>query len=161
MLLGLTLSGQAQLTVTNDLRLWLRADAGVATNSSGNVTNWSDQTISGLDLSQSTAGLQPLWVTNAFNGQPVVRFNGTSYLARTAVPLSSLVSSNECDVFMVLQPRGGYYLMSILAPDLGNSFALEQYGGVLEFTFGDYIRGGIMKITQPPDWMNNFHVVEL
>src|SRR5688572_14486979 len=36
------LGGFAQtLTVTNDLQLWLRADAGVTTNASGGVTQWA------------------------------------------------------------------------------------------------------------------------
>lgn len=79
LLVGLAiLPAHAQtLTVTNNLQLWLRADAGVTTSGT-NVTGWADQTTNANHASQGTAAAQPTLVTNALNGKPVVRFDGTN-----------------------------------------------------------------------------------
>jgi len=63
--------------VQSGLALWLRADQGV-TQSSGNVSAWADQSINGNNASQSTSGSQPTLVTSSLNGQPVLRFNGST-----------------------------------------------------------------------------------
>src|SRR4051794_13441834 len=41
------------------VRLWLKADAGVVTNSSGQVSQWQDQSGDNNHASQSNANLQP------------------------------------------------------------------------------------------------------
>ncbi len=70
-----TLSSHAALTVTNGLALWL--DAGRITGlASGAVVNqWPDATLN-TNHALRTFG-NPLFVTNAVNGLPVVRFDGT------------------------------------------------------------------------------------
>src|ERR1035438_8942129 len=62
--------------VPTGLSVWLKADAGVTTNASGGVTTWSDQSGNGNDAVQATDAFAPLFVTNAVNGNPVLRFNG-------------------------------------------------------------------------------------
>lgn len=68
---------------TSGLRLWLRADSG--TPASGVLTEWLDQ--SGLKNHANISGatstfLRPQIITDAVNGRPVVRFDGTNdYLA--------------------------------------------------------------------------------
>jgi len=59
------------------LQLWLRADQGV-TSSSGNVSQWVDQGPAQESATQTTTGNQPQVVTNVINGEPVIRFNGSS-----------------------------------------------------------------------------------
>src|SRR5688572_28310994 len=63
------------LTVTNDLQLWLRADAGVTTNASGGVIGWADQTTNGNNAAQLSDSAAPLLVNGALNGRPVIRFD--------------------------------------------------------------------------------------
>ena len=65
-------SSQAQLTVTDDLVLWLQADQLVATNDLGQVTFWADS--SGWDNSATsvTPEESPVWVPATINGQPVI-----------------------------------------------------------------------------------------
>ena len=62
---------------TVSMALWLRADAGIVTNASGQVSCWVDQSGGGNNATQSAIGAQPLWVPGALGGQPVVHFNGS------------------------------------------------------------------------------------
>jgi hypothetical protein len=62
------------------LALWLKADAGVSADGSGNVSAWSDQSGNANDAFAPAQG--PLLVANGFNGKPVLRYDGTNaYLA--------------------------------------------------------------------------------
>jgi len=71
---------QAQLTVTNGLVLWLRADAGVTTNDAGQVSGWQDQSTNGNDAGPYTdtnyVNTLPTLVTNIVNGEPALYFDG-------------------------------------------------------------------------------------
>jgi hypothetical protein len=75
--------------VTSGLQLWLKADAGVSTNSSGTVTNWADQSGNGNDAAQDDSTNAPLLVTNEVNGKPVLRFEG-SPIYMTVQPSASI-----------------------------------------------------------------------
>lgn len=59
------------------LQLWLRADAGVITNNSGQVIQWQDQSGNANDAFQANQDLEPVLASMPYSpGQPVVRFNG-------------------------------------------------------------------------------------
>src|SRR5262245_18046788 len=62
---------------TNSLQLWVRADAGVTTNATGQVEKWADQSGKGNDATQSDDSLKPKVVDNSINGKPVIRFDGS------------------------------------------------------------------------------------
>ncbi len=64
------------LPVTSGLQLWLKADAGVTTNSSGLVTKWADQSGLSNDASQTDSTIAPSVVMNSLNGKPTLRFPG-------------------------------------------------------------------------------------
>ncbi len=61
------------------LALWVRADTGVTTNASGNVTAWTDQSGRGNHAAVADAAA-PAFVASepGLNDQPTLRFNGTS-----------------------------------------------------------------------------------
>jgi len=61
------------------LVFWAKADAGVATNESGKVTGWADQSGRGNHAAATDASA-PVFVASepGLNGQPTLRFNGTS-----------------------------------------------------------------------------------
>ncbi|MDD5523471.1 MAG: hypothetical protein PHI84_21860, partial [Kiritimatiellae bacterium] len=66
------------------LALWLKADAGVVTNSLGKVVTWLDQSGLKNDAWALLPGDGPLYVPNALNGQPVLAFDGVvNYLRNT------------------------------------------------------------------------------
>ena len=58
------------------LQVWYRGDAGVNA-SSGKVRIWEDQSGNGLHASRPTVSRQPALVSDAINGHPGIRFDGT------------------------------------------------------------------------------------
>lgn len=58
------------------LVLWLKADSGVQTNAGGYVSSWADQSGNSVPVAPAVEANQPLYVTNAVNGIPAVRFDG-------------------------------------------------------------------------------------
>jgi hypothetical protein len=60
----------------DSLTLWLRAGVGVWTNTSGQINLWADQSGNGNNANQTTANSQPVCVSAALNGCPVVHFDG-------------------------------------------------------------------------------------
>ncbi|MDX1959961.1 MAG: hypothetical protein SFU98_15425 [Leptospiraceae bacterium] len=78
-------SANANLT---NLGLFLKADS-INQADNTQVTTWSDSSGNGYDATQGTGVNQPIFRTNALNGLPVIRFDGTNdFLARTiASPL--------------------------------------------------------------------------
>ncbi|WP_054023591.1 polysaccharide lyase family 8 super-sandwich domain-containing protein [Bacillus sp. FJAT-28004] len=87
---------------SSNLKLWLRADAGVTSDGNGKVSAWADQSRSANNAAQATAGYQPTLVSNGFNGNPVIRFDGVDDNL-----LSSGVTGNmdSFTVIFVLKPK--------------------------------------------------------
>ena len=84
----LPLSSPAQtLPVTNGLQLWLKADAGISTNSSGVVTTWADQSGSGNDATATDPTKAPTFQLNSLNGKPTLRFGGDTGARQDSYPV--------------------------------------------------------------------------
>ncbi|MEO6133561.1 MAG: T9SS type A sorting domain-containing protein [Ginsengibacter sp.] len=123
----------AQLPVTTNLQLWLKADAGVTKDGSNNVSDWADQSGNAHHANQSTPASQPLWVDNVVNGKPVIRFDGNSDLMTTDV---TGPGGTELTFFVVAKSNGqriisyndntGYVLYSYATP---NNFIISNDGG--------------------------------
>ena len=77
--------------VSTNLKLWLKADAGV-TQTTG-VSQWNDQSPNGLN---AVSGVNPTFVASGLNFNPTILFNGTSH--RLATASTSLFSSNSSPV---------------------------------------------------------------
>jgi hypothetical protein len=60
------------------LRLWVRADAGVAGSATARVDRWSDQSGQANDLTQSDLFRRPLVLPNVAAGLPALRFDGSN-----------------------------------------------------------------------------------
>src|SRR5262249_58375360 len=67
------------LPAPDDLRLWLRADAGVVHDQNGRISVWQDQSGNGSNATQTNGGEQPFLAQNHLNGLPVVGFYGGQY----------------------------------------------------------------------------------
>ena len=95
--------GPPPLTVNTDLRLWLSADNSdyVATNLDGTVSDWGDQSGNGNDAWQHTAWLEPLFVPNAVNGLPALRFDGVTNYLELANAASLQPGTGDWTVFFV------------------------------------------------------------
>ncbi len=59
------------------LALWLKADVGVQTDGSGNVTGWLDQSGNNRTAVQADPNRQPRFTAAAINGLPAVTFDGS------------------------------------------------------------------------------------
>ena len=127
---------------TENLVLWLRADAGVE-RTGERVAAWEDQ--SGRDHhARGEAGAAPIWVENAINGRPAVRFDG----ARSTLAIPHHPELNAGDgfsVFCVYRYSGGFRIAQkkdrsgglvadawFLAPQGGLGVSGRYWGG----TFG-------------------------
>ncbi|MEK7217340.1 MAG: chitobiase/beta-hexosaminidase C-terminal domain-containing protein, partial [Chloroflexota bacterium] len=64
---------------TTGLAVWLKADTGLITDATGQISAWANQAPTGpvFSLTQATSTKRPLVVPDVLNGQPVVRFDGT------------------------------------------------------------------------------------
>ena len=96
-------AGPADMPTAN-LRLWLRADAGI-TEGAGRVVAWYDQSTQANQATQSTTVKQPVLVTNAVNGRPAVRFNAaqSQYFNLT----NFMNGATEGEIFAVLKAGPG------------------------------------------------------
>lgn len=86
--LGQWLAGAA--VPTSNLALWLKADAGVASDA-GAVSSWADQSGQGRDAIQTNASYQPTLVT-ASTGNPGIRFDGANDFLSFNVPINGLAN---------------------------------------------------------------------
>ncbi|MDX2305579.1 MAG: LamG-like jellyroll fold domain-containing protein [Microscillaceae bacterium] len=89
---------------SSDLRVWLKADAGLSFNNGDSVEIWQDQSGYGHHADSITNGEFPLYIPNTFNGFPVINFNGTLD-QRLAIPdVATLDHSGDYTIFTVLNP---------------------------------------------------------
>ncbi len=71
------------------MKLWLRADAGIATNAGSWISQWNDQSGNG-DNAIQTNGIQlPKLIRSGSNGLPVMRFDGND-VVRFTTPLTTI-----------------------------------------------------------------------
>ena len=89
------------LSVTNRLQLWLKADAGITTNASGGVTQWADQSTHGNNAVQITDAAAPLFVANAQNNKPALRFDGVDDFLDVADADSISIAGDISSFFVV------------------------------------------------------------
>ena len=113
------------LTVTNNLQLWLKADAGVATNASGGVTQWTDQSPNGNNAVPADDTTAPLWVADAQNGKPALRFNGSNYLDVATAP--SVAIAGDISSFFVVKFEDFATYRAVWGKTLGNYPAPTDY----------------------------------
>ncbi|MGE3311047.1 MAG: LamG-like jellyroll fold domain-containing protein [Limisphaerales bacterium] len=102
LLLPGTLPALAQnLTVTQGLTLWLKADAGV-TADGGGVTQWADQSGNNNNAFQGDPTFAPALVADAINGKEVLRFDGTDDYLEVA-DSESLSGAGDLTSFFVVR----------------------------------------------------------
>lgn len=72
--------------------LWLRGDAGTSTTTNNDpVSAWNDQSGNNNHATQSNAARQPLFIANAVNNRPAIRFDGSNDIL--ALPNNSVGNS--------------------------------------------------------------------
>ena len=63
-----------------NMKLWLKADAITGLADGDLVETWVDSSPNSRTVNQTTEALRPIYKTNAINGLPVVRFDGTRWM---------------------------------------------------------------------------------
>jgi hypothetical protein len=106
---------------------WYRADTGI-TQSSGSVSQWTDQSGSGNNLTQSTGTLQPTLDTGVLNGQPVVHFThaDNSYLSVADNPS---LDPSQITILTVARATGTSSGELVYKATGASGYALESLSG--------------------------------
>jgi hypothetical protein len=131
------------------LRLWLKGDAGVVTNSSGQVSEWVDQSGNGNNAYQTNTVQQPLLVNpTAIGGASALRFNGnpTNGLGSMMEGNGDVGLTNALTSFLVYEMNSDAPSEQIAAhvgqpPDYGQSriYWIPDGDMALSTWFYDYI----------------------
>ena len=96
--------------VGGNLVLWLKADA--STTIATGVSNWTDQSTAGNDVTQGTGANQPGLITGALNYQPVLTFDGTDDLSTTNTGLIGGGDYTKIVVSRVTSGTGAHNILS-------------------------------------------------
>ncbi|WP_449419696.1 DUF4347 domain-containing protein [Phormidium nigroviride] len=91
-------------TGTNNLKLWLKADALTGFTNGNSVGTWNDSSGNGIVLAQGTGAAQPTYKTAGFNSLPTLSFNGSQYLDTA---FNASLNPNQYTVITVNQVTGG------------------------------------------------------
>ena len=146
-------------TQISGLRLFLKADAGVTTDGSGNVSLWQDQSGLGKDAVQAAQSGQPQLVANAVNGRPVVRFMGSQYLQLPSL----MAGATAGEIFAVLKSSAaagthqGPWQFSNTSGSYTGSFYPHGDGRIYE-TFGSNVQTVVGTPPTPLTAFNLFNV---
>ena len=118
--------------VSTNIGFWLRADKNLTTSGS-NISAWGDQTDNGNNATQSTSTYQPILISDAINGEPVVSFDGSNdYLNFTTTS-----AQTEATVFFILNGQIGGS-SSVLMNDGTTSLRYEQWSSTGKYGFTRY-----------------------
>jgi len=156
----------ADLTLTNELVFWLKADSVSGFNDGDLMTSWIDSSTNNLVMT-SEGTSRPTFKTNILNGQPIVRFlDSPSRMGTSTVQGARVFSSNEFSMYFVLSEVGTNDFNRVFnwSQGLGTNLVdvhLAWTGDELLADHGDRDNGGRMKVAQPADWAANFHMVEM
>jgi len=139
-----------------NLKLWLKADAGVTTTGYDQVTLWADQSGNTNNATQSTSANQPVLISGALNALPVVRFDGTNdYFT---LPSSLFTGWTQAELYVVIKATDDTPSAGRGFTRFGNSGQNTHYpwsDGVIYDDFGSNVRKTVGNPAQP---LNEFHL---
>jgi len=154
------------------LSFWLKADSISATNGQA-ISQWNDSSANAFHVTQSNTSQRPVYVTNAVNGLPVVRFDGDDILTRTGVLGSSLTGSNQATIFIIQRQNGSDARTTTFAWGRHISVSDDQrllfhltYDDIVAFQHGNPNpvasggKGEGIGVIQPANWDNVYHMAE-
>jgi len=86
------------------LRVWLKADTGIAKDGSNRISSWADQSGNGFHVAQGGSSKQPLFVDGAISGKPVIRFDGADDYLQTPGAVNLINGTGNYTLFVVVKP---------------------------------------------------------
>lgn len=131
---------------SKSLKSWFAANLLTGLTNGQAVSDWPDSSGNGDDAIQTNAKLQPIYVTNAINGLPVVRFNAANSNALAFVrPVQ-----DDFTIFCVFRSTQGYGSGSLYYQGAG--LVNAEVAGVTE-DFGSclFANGQVCAGTGDPD----------
>ncbi len=112
--------------VSSGLQAWYRADLGLVTDASSNVTQWTDISGNGASMVQTNSYMYAQLATGVMNGQPAVQFNGSTSNVATPGVIDLLKGANDATIILVTNPSATQVTSSELF-DGGNAmFRVNQ-----------------------------------
>jgi len=94
--------------------VYLTAERGTSTQSNNSkISSWADQSVNNYSITQATESLQPVYIENAFNNYPGIRFSGSEYL-RMGLPSEIGLQNSDYEFFVVAKSNSSasQYLVS-------------------------------------------------
>ena len=152
MSIGFAAIGSAQtLPAPEDVRLWLRADAGVVHDANGRISVWQDQSANSADATQTNGSNQPFLTQNALNGLPIVHFNAGQYFT---LP-DFMNKATEGEIFMFVRSGGQGTLRMA-------DFGTSQFGAAYPWSNGklydDFGSTSQYEVGNPPQSLYQYHI---
>ncbi len=155
------------LPTLTGLTFWLQAGAGVTLNGT-QVSEWVDQSGSGLVVTQTEPSQQPAFIEQGGCNTPAIGFDGGDFLFKGDVPGTSLFSNSNSTSFLVLKqtsnPHNNTYLGWLDVYREGyNRFLIQEASSdnTLHFQLGDpnWPNGGDLSGQEPGNWENVWKVL--
>lgn len=133
--------------ISDNLTLWLKADAGV-TESSGAVTDWADQTTNGYDFTQGTSANRPASTSNAMNYNSAITFDGSNDFLEDADGESYIEGNSAISTFVAVDADtaafDGYIFTTSIDADLTEApWSLRFDDSGAESSRNDTLKTGI------------------
>ncbi|MEM7028117.1 MAG: LamG-like jellyroll fold domain-containing protein [Chloroflexota bacterium] len=132
-------AAQAPGAPVNNLQLWLKAGAGTDSTISGTtVMTWTDQSGRGHIATQNDGGQQPIYLTDALNGYPVLRFDAAndSLLVGDTLSLDSAYT-----IFAVFNTNGSAVARrAVQSQDI--NWLIGPYNGEVRHYAGSWVSQG-------------------
>jgi hypothetical protein len=111
--------------VSSGLKLWLKADAGIAASDGTQIGSWSDQSATGYNLTQATAGLQPTFyqttAANLVNYNPSVVFSSVTTTSMTNTTANLFGGGSTGSSFHFIAVGRDNSVQNIATPNFGNN----------------------------------------
>lgn len=139
--LNATGSEAPELSVTRQLSLWLKADAGITLGDENSVQSWNDQSGQNNHVMPRDEFTAPTWVEDGGYGLPVVRFDGFDDLLEAA-HTDSLDFTEGFTTFFAVRMEDFATFRAVWAKTIGNlpapvDFYAMPGSGILRFYTGD------------------------
>lgn len=94
-------AGEEPPVPTDGLELWLRADRGITSSSSGAVSAWRDSSGNERNAAQISGNFRPLLVADALAGKPALVFDGVDDFLK--LPALDLDFSRGVSIFIAMR----------------------------------------------------------
>jgi probable HAF family extracellular repeat protein len=141
-----------------NLFLWLKADFIPGQTNGAGVAVWPDFSGLGNNATQGNGTNQPLFYTNAVNGKPVVRFNGTGQMLN----LTNFMSGwGQGELFVVLKAGTNFPGAAQQSWKFGSSTNAVRYPDVDRSIMDDFGSTSSQVISNPPVTLDQYHLYDV